>query len=387
MKTAFRRACLSAVCAGLLLGLAACARRDDGPPAMPPTAVRTAVSERMDVPVILDTFGNTKDRVSVDVVPQVSGRLLQTFIADGAVVTNGQPLFLVEPVDYANRLRQAEGTVAADKAELELSRQTLERNRPLLAKNMISAEAFDTLKTRLDSAAARLQIDEAALDQTRLDLSRCTVTAMVSGVCSRRFLDDGNLVTANQTKLTNIRSYDPLFVDFSVSEQYLDLLRREMAAGSVRIEVAPRGSTNRYAGELVFLDNAVDTQTGTILLRGLVPNPGLKLWARQFVEVRIFAGLAREAVLVPESAVQFGKDGPYAFVVTADNKAELRPVKPGVRFNHLLQLLEGVAAGERVVVLGQLMLYPGAAVVEAPPPPANGQAPAKADEPGPSEKK
>ena len=380
MNQILRLAVAAASGGSLMFFLAACAKRETEAGRPPPAVVQTAAAEQLDPPVVINAFGNVKDQVSVDVVPQVSGRLQQTFIADGAVVTNGQPLFLIETSDYLNRVRQAEGTVAADKAELELCRLTLERNRPLLAKNMISAEAFDTLKTKLDSATARLQIDAAALDQSRLDLARCTVTSTVNGVCSKRYLDTGNLVIANQTKLTNIRSYDPLFVEFAVSEQYLDLLRREMASGPVRIAVKPRDATNSYAGELVFLDNAVDRQTGTILLRGLVPNPQLKLWAWQFVEVDILAGAARGAVMVPESAVQFGKDGPYVFVVGQDNKVELRLVKPGVRHDRRLQVIQGVAAGERVVVLGQLMLYPGAAVAEGGAPPGEGKPPAGADE-------
>ncbi|MDD5676628.1 MAG: efflux RND transporter periplasmic adaptor subunit [Kiritimatiellae bacterium] len=362
----------------LALALGACSQRQNGPPQFPPSAVQTALAVKMDTPVVIDAFGNTKDQASVDVVPQVSGMLVQTFILDGAIVTNGQPLFLIDPRDYSIRVRQADGLVAADKANLELNRLTLERNRPLLAKNMISAETFDTLKTKLDAATAQLQIDAAALDQARLDLSRCMVTSSVNGVCSKRFLDNGNLAVANQTKLTNIRTYDPLFVDLSVSEQYLEILRREMAAGKVRIEIAPRGETNSYGGEMVFLDNAVNLQTGTILLRGQVPNPDRKLWAQQFIEVRILAGIARDAVMVPESVVQFGKDGPYAFVVDKNNKAELRMVKPGVRYDNLLQIIEGVKPGEKVVVLGQLMLYPGASVAEAAQQAPSGTAPAGA---------
>ena len=360
----------------LALILGACSKRQ-GPPQFPPTAVQTTLAVKMDAPVVINAFGNTEDQVSVDVVPQVSGMLVKTFILDGAVVTNGQPLFLIDKSDYAIRVRQAEGVVAVDRANLELSRLTLGRNRPLLTKKMISAETFDTLKTTLDAATAQLQIDEAALDKTRLDLSRCMVTSSINGVCSKRFLDNGNLAMANQTKLTNVRSYDPLFVEFSVSEQYLNILRRELAAGPVRVEVMPRGDTNSYAGELVFLDNAVDHQTGTILLRALVPNPQLKLWSWQFVEVRILAGIVNDAVMVPESAVQFGKNGPYTFVVSKDNKVELRLVKPGVRHDNLLQIIEGVAPGERVVVLGQLMLYPGASVMEAAAP-LSGNAPAGA---------
>ena len=156
------------------------------------------------------------------------------------------------------------------------------------------------------------------------------VTSSVNGVCSKRFLDNGNLAMANQTKLTNVRSYDPLFVEFSV------------------------------------------------------PNPDRKIWAQQFVEVRILAGIARDAVMVPEGAVQFGKDGPYAFVVDKNSKVELRLVKPGVRHDDLLQVIEGVAPGEKVVVLGQLMLYPGAAVMDAAQQAPAEQAPVAAPAPAPA---
>lgn len=373
MNRYLRLAVILVTGSALALALSACSKRQKGPMQFPPTAVQTALAVKMDTPVVIDAFGNTEDQLSVDVVPQVSGILVQTFILDGAVVTNGQPLFMIDPSDYAIRVRQAAGLVTADRANLELNRLTLERNRPLLAKNMISAETFDTLKTKLDAATAQLQIDDAALDRARLDLSRCTVTSSLNGVCSKLFVDPGNLAIANQTKLTNVRSYDPLFVEFSVSEQYLEILRRELNAGTVQIEVTPRGDTNSYAGELVFLDNAVNHLTGTILLRGLIPNPDRKLWAQQFIEVRILAGIAHDAVMVPESAVQFGKDGPFAFVVGKDNKVELRLVKSGVRHSNLLQIIDGVAADERVVVLGQLMLYPGAMVMEAAP---AGKAPA-----------
>lgn len=379
MKRYFHPTGLFAMCAILLLTLGACAKRQPGPPAFPPTAVQMATALSTNAPIVINAFGNTKDFEGINIVPQVSGMLVKTFIADGAVVTNGQPLFLIDPRDYSLRVRQAEGQVAADRANLELNRLTLERNRPLLAKSMVSQETFDTLKTKVDASAAQLQIDEALLDQARLDLSRCTVTSTVNGVCSKRSLDNGNLVAANQTKLTNIRCYDPLFLDFSVPEQDLPLLRRAMTEGSVRIEVTPRGETNSYAGTLIFLDNAVDIQTGTVALRGKMPNADRKLWAQQFIEVRIFAGIARDAVMVPESAVRFGKQGPYTFIVSTENKAELRPVKLGVRYDSLLQIVEGVAPGERVVVLGQLMLYPGAAVAEAQTPPPAGSAPAEKD--------
>lgn len=347
----------------LLLGATSCAKKA-APPAMPPAVVQTTSAARMDAPVVIDAFGTTADQASVDVVPQVSGTLVEALIADGAIVTNGQALFRIDPRDYAMRVRQADAALAADRASLAMSLLTLARNRTLLDQKLISQEDFDTLTTRADAAGAAVKADEATLDLSRLSLERCTVVAPLSGVCSRRDVDAGNLVAAGMTRLVNIRSYDPISVDFSVSEQDLPLIREALRTPPVRIEVRPRGDTNTYAGTLAFMDNAVSSQTGTIALRGTVPNADLKLWANQFVAVRVFARVEHDAVMVPEGAVQFGKMGTYLFAVSATNTAEMRLVESGIRYNDLLQIRSGVAAGERIVVLGQLRLFPGAPVMD-----------------------
>jgi multidrug efflux system membrane fusion protein len=348
-------------------------------PPRPPIPVRTVLAEVRDTPLVINAFGSTEDRLSLDVVPQVSGLLVKTFIADGAVVAEGQQLFQIDPRDHEANVKKAEGVLTANRAVLELSRLTLERTRPLLEKKLVSTEDFDVLQTKAAAAAAQVQVDEATLEQARLNLSRCTITAPWAGVCSKRLVDDGNLVIVGVTRLINIRSYDPLVVQFTVSEQYLQQLRAAKAAGVVPLEIRPRGDTNVYAGTLEFVDNAVNQQSGTILLRGQVPNPGLKLWAGQFAEIRAQVGLARGAVMVPEAAVQFGKAGSYLFVVNAESKAEMRLVETGVRHNNSIEIVKNVAGAESVVVLGQLMLQPGAAVMD----PAR-QAPAEA--PAPAEK-
>ena len=367
MKTNFDLAWMGVVqrmlLVGLVVALAGCGKQGGPPPKMAfPVKLTPAI--KMDAPVLITAFGNTEDRLSVDIVPQVSGLLMKTYIEDGAVVANGQPLFLIDPRDYAARVQQAEAAVAADQANLDLARLTFQRNQPLLAKKLISTEDFDTLKTKVDAAAAALKADEAQLAQARLNLERCTITAPLAGVCSKRFVDEGNLVAAGQSRLTNIRSYDPLDIQFSVSEEYLPLLRHVMATDPIKLEIIPRGATNRFYGTLTFLDNAVDSTTGTILLRGQVPNSDMKLWAHQFIDVHIVAGTIPDAVMVPEGVVQFGKQGPYLFVVTPDSKADLRLVKMGVRVGDLVQIESGVKAGESVVVLGQLMLFPGAPVMD-----------------------
>ena len=348
--------------AALMTG--ACARRVERP-RRPPATVQTVAAETAELSIVIRTFGSTKDLASVDVIPQVSGLLIATFIRDGSVVTNGQPLFGIDARDYEARVREVEGMTASNRANLDLNRATLARNRTLREKELISAEDFDALQTKVQAAEAQLRTDEASLDLARLNLARCTIAAPIGGICSTRFVDTGNLVTAGQTKLTNIRAYDPMYVDFSVPEQDLPVVRAALAAGPVRLDIAPRGDTNVFPGTLQFIDNAVDSETGTIRLRGQAPNADLKLWAGQFADVSIFAGAVRNAVVVPEGAVQFGKQGAYLFAVSKEQKAELRPVRTGVRHGDRIQILDGVAAGERVVVLGQLMLAPGAEVVEA----------------------
>jgi len=373
-----RNTCLAsgaALCA-LLVATSGCRKGSQGAPQMPSMSVQTTQAVQTNTPVLIAAFGNANDRISVDVVPQVSGRLVQTLIQDGATVTNGQPLFLIDPSDYAARVRQMEGVVKADHANLELSRNTLARNQGLMDKKLISQETFDTLKAKLSAAEGQLQMDEASLEQAQLNLSRCTLTATMDGVCSKRNVDDGNLVVAGQTRLTNIRSYDPMVVEFAVADQYLPIIRAAMAQGIVQLEVMPRGDTNCYTGTLEFFDNAVNPQTGTILLRGQVPNPQKSLWANQFVDIMIHAGTIPDAIMVPEGAVQFGKQGSYLYVATPDNKADMRIVKTGVRLGRMIQIVNGVAANEFVVVLGQMMLFPGAPVMDMSrmPPPAGAPA-------------
>lgn len=335
------------------------------PPGRPPAMVKLAPALKMTAPVVITAYGTTQDKESVDIVPQVSGILQSIFVQEGAIVTNGQALFQIDPRDYQMRVQQAEGMVAVDRSTLEQARSTLQRNQSLVEKRLISPDQFDTLKTRVATLEAQLKMDEATLEQARLNLSRCTLTAPLAGICSKRYLDAGNLAGAGMTRLINIRSYNPLRLDCTVSEQYLPAIRSAMSRGPIAVEVLPQGDTNSFPGTLSFMDNAVNPVTGTLLLRGEVPNPDLKLWANQFVTLRIITSTVTDAIMVPESAVQFGKLGAYLYVADTNSTASLRPVTTGVRDNNLIQILSGIAEGETVVALGQLTLYPGAKVMDA----------------------
>lgn len=349
----------------LLLLTSACGKKQAPPAFQPPPIMVTMKPALMaDTPVIISTYGNTQDKESVDIVPQVSGQLISVLFQEGAVVSNGQPLAQIDPRDYQARVLQAEGMIAADKSSLDLARLTLERNKPLLDKKLISQEMYDTIQSKVAALEAQLAIDQAALDLARLNLARCTVVSPIDGICSKRYVDAGNLVAAGTSRLTNIRNNSPLRLECTLSEQYLPQLRTALATGPIPVEITPRGDTNSYPGTLSFIDNAVDPLTGTILLRGEVPNPSRALWARQFADIRIILSSIPKAILVPEGAVQFGKQGPYLYVANTNNISEVRPVKVGIRHNNLLQITEGVAAGESVITSGLMMMHPGATVMD-----------------------
>jgi multidrug efflux system membrane fusion protein len=354
--------------AALAAWLAAGCREEKTPPPMAPgVSVVTTEARLSDVPMLIESFGETEELAGVDVVPQVSGVLLRRLFDDGATVTNGQPLFQIDPSDYAARVKQAEGLLAAARAELALSRGTETRYRSLLEQALIAQEDFDSIRARAEAAAAQVRVQEAALEQARLNLDRCTILSPIEGVCSRHYVDAGNLVVAGQTRLTNIRSRSPIEVNCSVSERHLSALRKALAGGPVPMDVRPRGDTNRHAGVVQSIDNAVNRQSGTLLVRGRVANENGLLWPGQFVDVRIVADTVRGAVMVPEGAVLYGKQGPYLFAVTPTNTAALRQVSTGLRYENQIQVTSGVAAGERIVVLGQLMLADHVPVREANP--------------------
>lgn len=365
MKTIARSSSTLLSIIALALLTSACGKK--GAPAAfqpPPVMVTLTPAIRSDIPLIITTYGNTQDKESVDIVPQVSGQLISVLFLEGAVVTNGQPLALVDPRDYQARVSQAEGMLSADAAALELARLTLSRNQPLLEKRLISQEVFDTIRNKVTTLEAQLAIDKAAFELARLNLSRCTVVSPIPGVCSKRYVDAGNLVAAGASRLTNIRNYDPLRLECSISEQYLPQIRQALASGPVAVEVTPRGETNSYPGTLTFIDNAVDPLTGTILLRGEVPNPAMALWARQFVDIKLVVASITNAILAPEGAVQFGKMGAYLYVANTNGIAEFRLVKTGIRHNNLLQITEGLSGGEPVITTGLVMMRPGATVMD-----------------------
>ena len=354
-----------------LAALAACRPQAAPPPSgRPPAQVAVAVAVKRDVPIYLDAIGKTIAREAVSVQPQVSGRITKLHFADGADLRAGDPLFTIDPRPYQAQLDSALGNLAQKQAALDFARIEQQRAAELIATRSISQEEYDTRRNAVDVAAAEVQQSQAAVATARLNLEYCSIRSPIDGRAGQRLVDPGNVVTGNSGSLLLIQRLDPIYADFTVTEGDLTAVQRNMSRAALRVEVRlPEEPDRPFAGELTFLDNAVQDTTGTVKLRATVHNRDHRLWPGRFVKVRLLLDTLPGAVLVPAAAPQLSAQGPFVFVVKPDATAELRPVATGQRQGELVVIDHGLLPGERVVVAGHIGVMPGGKVhVEEPAP-------------------
>ena len=355
--------------AGLLL--TACAKKDPPSFARPPAPVTVATAVAQDVPFYLDEVGHTVAREVVSVQPQVSGTITEIHFTDGADLKKGDPLFTIDPRPFQAQLNAAEANLEQSKAALDFARIQFGRVKDLVESRAIARQDYDTRKNAVDVGEAQVAQNEAALESAKLNLEYTAIRSPIDGRAGHRLVDLGNVVTANTTTLLNIERMDPIYADFTSTESDLSEVQRSSAKHALRVEVRLPDDTKPEVGELTFLDNSVQSSSGTVMLRATVPNPSRHLWPGQFVNVRLVLETLPKAVLVPAAATQDSANGPFVYVLKADDTAELRPVKLGQRQGELVVVEQGVQPGERVVMNGQLGVIPGSKVhVVMNPPPA-----------------
>jgi len=307
-------------------------------------------------------------RETVSLQPQVAGRITGVLFEDGADVKAGDVLFTLDARPFEARVAAAQAALAQAQAKLDWSRLELDRAMQLRDTRAIAQSDVDARRNAVDMAQAEVQGDEAELETARLDLEYCTLRSPLDGRVGRRLADAGNVVKENEGTLVVIERLDPLYVEFTVAENDLTSVQTEMAAGTLRVEVRlPDEPGEARGGELTFLDNSVQGTTGTVKLRATIPNEDRRFWPGRFVKVRLVLSTLPGAVLVPAAATQMSANGPFVYVVKADDTAELRPVQPGQRQDELVVITQGLQAGERVVVEGQLGVTPGGKVREVDP--------------------
>ena len=350
-----------------------------GPGGGPVPVVAGTVSQK-DVPIYLDGLGNVQAYNTVTVRARVDGQVEKIAFVEGQDVHAGDLLAQIDAAPFQAQLDQSVAKRAQDEAQLTVARVTLQRDANLLADKILAQQDYDTQKATVDQLAAAVQADQAAINNSKVQLAYTTITSPLEGRTGIRLVDQGNIVHANDANgLVVITQLRPISVVFTLPEQNLGQIQEQVRAGhELQVLAVDRDDrTTLDTGKLAVIDNQIDTTTGTIRLKATFPNEQFRLWPGQFVNARLLVTTRKAGTVVPASVVQRGPDGSYAYVIKEDLSVETRPVHVA----HIEQgeaLIDyGLQPGERVVVDGQYKLQPGAHVklsaTNAPPPSAQSQ--------------
>jgi multidrug efflux system membrane fusion protein len=330
--------------------------------APPPVTVATAT--RQDVPIFASGIGTVQAYRSVLVRARVDGTLDKIAFREGQDVKPGDLLAEIDPRPYAATLAQARAKRAADVALLENAKLDLHRYATLARSNFASRQQLDTQQATVDQDNANIQADDAAIDSAALNLSFCDIKSPIDGVVGLRQVDSGNLIHATDTTgIVTITQVHPISLIFTLPQEQLPAVQDAMKQGSPLVVASTSDGGRQLAeGKLLTPNNSIDTTTGTISLKAEFANLDRRLWPGQFVAARVQLGEAKNAVVVPQSAVQHGPDGLYVYVVKPGNKAARVDVKLGYQGENHAVVTDGLSGGEDVITAGQVRVQDGEAV-------------------------
>jgi membrane fusion protein (multidrug efflux system) len=336
--------------------------------AVPVSAITVSPAE---VPVSFEFIAQVKSSQQVNIQARVSGFLDKRLYTEGSMVREGQKLFLMDQKPFKAQLDQSVAALARNKAAMQVARLNLARVRPLAAATALSQKDLDDAVGQFESAAAAVEQAKAVVEQARLNLSYTVITSPVAGISSNAVQADGSYLSPANSLLTTVAVLTPVYVNFSVSENDWLRLRDEIAKGLL-IEpkhkdynaeiILSDGTVFPHTGKVTFANPSYDARTGTFLIRVTVDNPKGVLRPNQYVHVRLNGAVRRNAILVPQRAVQQTSRGHVVWVVEKDGKVQPRPVTVGQWHGNDWFIDEGLQRGDSVVVDGVLKLRPGASV-------------------------
>jgi multidrug efflux system membrane fusion protein len=350
-----------------------------------------ATVSQKDVPINIDIIGNVESYSTISVKAQVGGALTKVSFREGDFVKKDDLLFTIDSRPYEGMLNQAQANLSRDTAALGQAEANLARDAAnekyaqsqaaryakLFEAGVVSREQTDQArasadalaqtiladKAAIESAKAQIVASKSAVENAKVQLSYTAIHSPIDGRTGNLTVKQGNLVAANVMELVTIAEVQPIYVTFSVPEAQLTGIKKYMAQGKLSVNATPQDdNTQREVGVLTFVDNTVDSTTGTIKLKGTFPNSDHKLWPGEFVRVTLRLTTQADAVVVPNQAVQTGQDGPYVYVVKDDKTVEMRPVVTSTRVDQDLVIDKGLRPGETIVTEGQLRLAPGSKV-------------------------
>jgi membrane fusion protein (multidrug efflux system) len=363
-----------------------CKKKEQAPAQPPPTVIAMDVVAK-DTPVTFEYVAQTQSSQEVNVQARVSGFLERRTYTEGTIVKAGDVLFLMDMKPFQAQVDAAEAALTRQKAAMETARLNLERTKPLTEKNALSKKDLDDATGAFESAAASVEQAKAQLVTAKLNLSYCTIASPVTGITSAAIQQDGAYVNVLNSKLTTVAVLNPVWVNFSLSENEFKRYRDDVAAGRLRVPkdhnydievVLVDGSVFPHTGKITFAAPSYDEKTGTFLIRVSVANPEGVLRPNQYVRARVKGAIRPNAITVPQRAVQQGAKGHFVWVVNKESKAESRPVVVGDLAGNDWFITEGLRPGDKVVVDGGLTLRPDVVVTvkspEAPPEPGSAKA-------------
>jgi multidrug efflux system membrane fusion protein len=370
-----------------------------------------ATAKTMDVPYIIEANGVVTPVQAANVASQVAGIVRRVAFQEGQDVAKGQVLFEIDPRPYQAAYQQALAALARDRATAANSERDAQRYASLAAQDYVTKEQADQMRATAEAQRATVSADEAAVANAKFNLDNTTIRAPISGRTGALLVREGNLVSANgNTPLVTINQVSPILVRFAIPSTQLPLLQKYGSAGGLVVSATPNTGTNTLVdtsanspiglsvgqgdpsaagagpqspagppsggptsqltalsqpehGSLFFIDNAVDTTTGTVQLKASFPNPNRRLWTGEFVATRLELFIEQNALVVPASAVVTGQQGQYVYVVTDTMTVQQRPVSVERTAGSLMVIAGGLRSGERVVTDGQSRLTPNAKVV------------------------
>jgi len=327
--------------------------------------VLTARATVTNLPVLVDPapVGHVLPVSSVTIRPQIGGIISTVEFREGQEVKKGDLLFTIDPRPAQAALVQSQANLQRDVAQLENSKIQFDREQKLFDSKLVSQDEYDTSRAAYDTLIGTVAADRAALTNAQLNLEYTQIRSPVDGRTGSLQFHEGNVVKSPDDVLLTINQIHPIYAAFAIAERFLPEIQKQKRDHVLTVKASYEDMVGEPAtGELTFVDNAVDTTTGTILLKATFPNEDYKLWPGQFVKMSIQLDELKDVTVVPSQAVQTGQNGQLAYVVMPDMKVEARTVKTGLTFGGLTVISSGVKAGETVVTDGQLRLAPGVPV-------------------------
>ena len=327
--------------------------------------VEVAKAERKAVPVRVESLGTVTPIASVAIKARVDTAITAVHFRDGQAVKKGDLLFTLDGRAIEAQIAQTEGTIARDRAQLAGAERDVARYTDLVAKNATPTVNLDNAKTQSEVFRAAIKADTGLLDNLKVQLSYCTITAPINGRISAAAVKVGNFVRqADTTPMATINQMAPVYVSFTVPQKVLPEIRQALAAETATIEAVIPGDQKHANGQVTMIENMIDPATGMAMIRATMPNENEVLWPGTLVNTELTLRI-EDAVVVPSPAVQVSQTGTFVFVVN-DNVAKVQPVKVERAVGGLSVISSGLKGGETVVTDGQLLLSNGTHVNSRP---------------------